>query len=65
MGEIWARSLFGNRESWLRSYAGIGAATAWGKDLSAMTKKCVCLQKLKKLIDNDRHMDETAMILQN
>jgi hypothetical protein len=27
--------------------------------------KGVCLQKLKKLIDNDRHMDETAMVLQN
>jgi hypothetical protein len=33
MGEIWARSLFGNWETWLRSYAEIGVGSAWGKDL--------------------------------
>lgn len=33
MGEIFARSLFGKWESWLRSCAGIGVGTAWGKDL--------------------------------
>jgi hypothetical protein len=48
MGEIFARSLFGNWESWLRSYAGTGVETAWGKYLKVTTKKRVCLQKTEK-----------------